>query len=236
MSFEVMRERYPDENSRAYSYQMIRSNIMFLRLKPGAGLNEGELGEALGMSRTPIREALILLRNEGLVDILPQRGSKVSLISLSYVKEGYFMRRVAESAIVEELAGRLSPEQIRLMKENIDRQEAELAGEAVQRVNDRFFELDDEMHRLFYQFSHKERIWTNIHGLCSHYDRIRYLDTLANKVDQRMLLEQHRMLYYYLMMGIPGDTDILKFHRDHLGHWLNGFPNTYTACREYFTD
>ena len=74
MTLEVLRQRHPDENSRAYSYWALRRNIMILRLEPGAILNEAELGEQLGMSRTPIREALILLGNEGLVDILPQRG------------------------------------------------------------------------------------------------------------------------------------------------------------------
>ena len=64
MTLEVLRERNPDENSRAYSYWALRRNIMLLRLEPGSVLNEAELSEQLGMSRTPIREALILLRNE----------------------------------------------------------------------------------------------------------------------------------------------------------------------------
>lgn len=235
MSLEVLRQRYPDENSRAYSYQILRRNIMILRLEPGAVLNEAELGEQLGMSRTPIREALILLANEGLVDILPQRGSKVSRISLSYVKEGYFMRRVLEEAIIEELAGTLSPEQMGKIKENIDQQEEELSR-SPGKINDVFFELDDEMHRFLYEFSHRGRIWDSVHGLCSHYDRIRYLDTRINAENQMMIFEQHRELYYYLMMGIPGNVDLELFYTDHLGRWLDDFRNTYTIYREYFCD
>lgn len=235
MVLEVSRERYPEENSRAYSYWALRRNIMLLRLTPGVPLNEAELGEQLGMSRTPIREALILLRNEGLVDILPQRGSKVSRISLSHVKEGYFMRRILESAIVKELAGTLSPEQMRQIRENIDAQ-----GEELKRskgaVSDRFFEMDNELHRLFYQFSHRERIWTSVHSLCSHYDRVRYLDTLANEIDQSQILEQHENLYYYLMMGIPAGVDMEGFYTEHLGRWLEGFRHMYTAYSGYFTD
>lgn len=235
MVLEVSRERYPEENSRAYSYWALRRNIMLLRLTPGVPLNEAELGEQLGMSRTPIREALILLRNEGLVDILPQRGSKVSRISLSHVKEGYFMRRILESAIVKELAGTLSPEQMRRIRENIDAQ-----GEELKRskgaVSDRFFEMDNELHRLFYQFSHRERIWISVHSLCSHYDRVRYLDTLANEIDQSQILEQHENLYYYLMMGIPAGVDMEGFYTEHLGRWLEGFRHIYTAYSGYFTD
>ncbi len=235
MTLEVLRERNPDENSRAYSYWALRRNIMLLRLEPGSVLNEAELSEQLGMSRTPIREALILLRNEGLVDILPQRGSKVSRISLSHVREGYFMRRILESAIVRELAGTLSPAQLKQIRDNMDLQTKEL-HQVSKSISDLFFELDNELHYLFYKFSHKERIWDSVHGLCSHYDRVRYLDTLANETEQALILEQHENLYYYLMMGIPGDVNIETFYTDHLGRWLKGFRRIYTTYSKYFCD
>ena len=94
MSLTIVNKRCPEETNSDYAYRLIRRNIMNLYLKPGAVLNEAELSDQLGMSRTPIREALILLKNEGLVDIMPQRGSRVSHISLSLVREGYFMRRI----------------------------------------------------------------------------------------------------------------------------------------------
>lgn len=235
MVLEVLRERYPEENSRAYSYWALRRNIMLLRLEPGVVLNEAELGEQLGMSRTPIREALILLRNEGLVDILPQRGSKVSKISLSHVKEGYFMRRILEKAIVKELAGTLSSGQMKEIRGIIDSQAEELK-KSLGAVSDRFFEMDNELHCLLYQISHRERIWSSVHALCSHYDRVRYLDTLTNKVNQRQILEQHETLYYYLMMGIPAGVDLEAFYTEHLGHWLEGFRHIYTTYGDYFAD
>lgn len=145
------------------------------------------------------------------------------------------MRRVLEEAIIKELAGTLSPEQMEKIKENIDRQEEALSG-SPGKINDMFFELDDEMHRLLYEFSHRARIWDSVHGLCSHYDRIRYLDTRINAEKQMMILEQHRVLYYYLMMGIPGNVDLELFYTDHLGRWLDDFRNTYTAFPECFCD
>ena len=87
MSLTIVNKRCPEETNSDYAYRLIRRNIMNLYLKPGAVLNEAELSDQLGMSRTPIREALILLKNEGLVDIMPQRGSRVSHISLSLVRE-----------------------------------------------------------------------------------------------------------------------------------------------------
>ena len=215
MSLTIVNKRCPDETNSDYAYRLIRRNIMNLYLKPGAVLNEAELSEQLGMSRTPIREALILLKNEGLVDIMPQRGSRVSHISLSLVREGYFMRRILETAIIQEIAGTLSSGQTKAMKNNLELQRQELARN-VNELSDDFFDLDDDMHRMLYEFSNRHHIWSALHGVNSHYDRVRYLDTAVNGVNQSVLLENHNTLYCYLLMGIPGNVDIAKFCSDHL--------------------
>ena len=149
MSLTIVNKRCPEETNSDYAYRLIRRNIMNLYLKPGAVLNEAELSDQLGMSRTPIREALILLKNEGLVDIMPQRGSRVSHISLSLVREGYFMRRILETAIIREIAGALSSEQTAALKANLELQRQELAR-YVDKLSDDFFDLDDDMHRMLY--------------------------------------------------------------------------------------
>lgn len=237
MAFEVWGKRDADESSRDYAYRLLRKNIMTLYLKPGEVLSEGELSEQMGMSRTPVHEALILLKNEGLVDILPQRGSKVSHISLNFMKEGYFMRQILESAIIQDVAGTLSPEQMALLKENLDQQKAILDAEGEESESiARFFDLDDQMHRMLYDFSRRHRIWTSMHNLNSHYDRVRYLDTLVNTVDLGGILEQHTSLYYYLLLGIPGDVDIQNYCKRHLGRFLTDFPRTMAAHPEYFVD
>ena len=88
--------RRMDENNRAYAYRMLRKNIMTLQLQPGCQLSEAELCEQLAMSRTPVHEALMMLKSEWLVDVLPQRGSIVSKISVPYLNEGFAMRRILE--------------------------------------------------------------------------------------------------------------------------------------------
>lgn len=177
MSLTIVNKRCPDETNSDYAYRLIRRNIMNLYLKPGAVLNEAELSDQLGMSRTPIREALILLKNEGLVDIMPQRGSRVSHISLSLVREGYFMRRILETAIIREIAGALSSEQTAALKANLELQRQELAR-YVDKLSDDFFDLDDDMHRMLYEFSNRNHIWSALHGVNSHYDRVRYLSLI----------------------------------------------------------
>ncbi len=234
MAFKVMEIRNTEENNRDYAYRILRKSIMMLNLEPGEALSEGELSEVLGMSRTPVHEALILLKNEGLVDILPQRGSKVSCISLNQVKEGYFMRQILEAAIITDIAGTLAPDQMQLLKENLDRQRLLLAGEEPH--TEYFIELDDQLHKLLYRFSRRDRIWTAVHSLNSHYDRIRYLDTLVNTVDLNVVLKHHIDLYYYLLLGIPADVDIQKFCRSHLGRFMLDFQKTIAAHPKYFSD
>ncbi|MGN0372889.1 MAG: GntR family transcriptional regulator [Enterocloster sp.] len=235
MAFEIVSGRDPEESSRDYAYRLLRKNIMMLHLEPGTVLSEGDLSEQLGMSRTPVHEALILLKNEGLVDILPQRGSKVSFISLSFVKEGFFMRQILEAAIIEEIAGTLTPEQMRLLKDNLEQQERVLRDSSGQ-PTDEFFDLDDRLHRYLYEFSRRQRIWSATHSLNSHYDRIRYLDTIINTVDLSKIVEQHNTLYYYLLLGIPGDVDIRKFCRRHLGRFQIDFKKTIASRPGYFVD
>jgi len=235
MAFEVLEKRNPEENNRDYAYRLLRKNIMTLCLEPGEVLVEGELSEQLGMSRTPVHEALILLKNEHLVEILPQRGSKVSHISLNYMKEGFFMRQILEAAIIQDIAGTLSPDQMARLKENLDQQKAVLQDEHP-KVKNQFFELDDKLHRMLYDFSRRHQIWIAMHNLNSHYDRVRYLDAMVNTVDLNLIMEQHNALYYYLLLGIPGDVDIQNYCRRHLGRFLTDFPKTMAAHPEYFVD
>ncbi|MEG0339412.1 MAG: GntR family transcriptional regulator, partial [Oscillospiraceae bacterium] len=72
-----------NENSRAFAYRLLRNNIMTLKLVPGTVIKEGELSRQLNMSRTPIHEAITALKDEWLVEVVPQSGTKVTLIDKS---------------------------------------------------------------------------------------------------------------------------------------------------------
>ena len=69
-----LEERHYAETAREYARRMLKENIISMDLKPGAMVSENELAAQLGLSRTPVREALMDMAQYGLVDILPQRG------------------------------------------------------------------------------------------------------------------------------------------------------------------
>lgn len=84
---EAVKDRRPKGTGTRWAYEEIRGKILSLDLKPGAELDEQVLIGRLGLSRTPIREALIQLAAEGLVEMLPNRGARVSRVDLSGVRE-----------------------------------------------------------------------------------------------------------------------------------------------------
>ena len=179
--------RRMDENNRAYAYRMLRKNIMTLQLQPGCQLSEAELCEQLAMSRTPVHEALMMLKSEWLVDVLPQRGSIVSKISVPYLNEGFAMRRILEPALLRGLAGKLTREQLNEFQELLNRQ------------NDRIWEA---MHNVT---SHMDRVRYLDSALCrgniasvqkEHEQIFGYLrDGLPLDVDVEALFEHHLGMY-----------------------------------------
>lgn len=235
IALDLLDGRRRSERGRDYAYRILRHNIVTTRLPPGSVLNEPELSEQLSMSRTPVREALILLKYEGLVEIMPQRGSKVTYISLHRVREGFFLRKVMESVLIRDLAGKLSSAQVTRLKENTAAQEAALEAGGEKGFVE-FFILDDELHNLLYEFSGWLEIGENVRRVCSHFDRIRYLDTVLNHAYLQTILEQHRKLFYLLSLGAPAGEDLNAFCEEHIGRWLIRVEQVIMSSPEYFID
>ena len=82
-------------------FEYLYNDILFLKLKPGQLIKEKEISTKLDVSRTPIREALLKLEDEGLVEIYPQRGTYISKISIESVYESHFIRESIEIATVK---------------------------------------------------------------------------------------------------------------------------------------
>src|SRR5881392_3471372 len=114
----------PKESNRARVHALLRARITSLELPPGAPLSENELAAELDVSRTPVREALILLGEESLVDIFPMLGTFVSRISVDAVLEAQFMREALELAALREAVKRADDTDIAALRANLDAQRA----------------------------------------------------------------------------------------------------------------
>lgn len=230
----IFSPRLDGENNRAYAYRVLRQNIMTCQLVPGEALSEAELAEAFQMSRTPIHEALTSLKEEWLVDILPQRGSSVSFIKIDYVKEGFSMRLMLEVGITEALAGRLTSEQLKAFSDNLALESQAVNKADFSQPSDAFQELDNDFHELLYTFGGFERVWKAMHTATSHYDRVRYLDTAVNQVDQGDILQEHKKIFNYLTIGIPSNANLKADYELHLGRFRTGFQKVREVFPGYF--
>jgi DNA-binding GntR family transcriptional regulator len=104
--------------------ELIREAIIDGRLEPGSRLKEEELARGLGISRTPVREALLMLQAEGLVVATPNRGAMVRAHTPEDLDDLYHLRALLEGHATRRAATRISPEEVERLRESCDRFEA----------------------------------------------------------------------------------------------------------------
>lgn len=99
------------------AYVRLKADVLTCRFAPGSMLYEGDLAEELGVSKTPVREALGMLVHEGLVQVRPRRGYVVTPVTLADVKEIYHLRTLLEPAAAELAAHNASPDQLARLRQ-----------------------------------------------------------------------------------------------------------------------
>jgi DNA-binding GntR family transcriptional regulator len=155
----------------AQIHAVLRRDIICGRLAPRMSLAELELARRFGVSRTPIREAMIKLSEEGLVEIFPQYGSFVAPIKLSDVFDSQFAREALECAAVEKAIARIDERQGDELSAILERQRAlERSGD-----DEAFVRADEDMHALIFRFAGHATAWQWLEGAKAQMDRVRYL-------------------------------------------------------------
>ena len=177
----------------AQVFDRLRDEIVRGTLAPNSQLSEQDLCERLGVSRTPVREALIKLAEEELVEIYPQVGTFVAPISLEAVKIGQYVREHLECALAADAARRLDAEGIARIRDSIARQE-------VARTQEEFFALDNEFHKLIAELSGQVGVWSVILKIKTQFDRVRYL-SVGDPGRVAEILYEHRRIAEELVKG-----------------------------------
>lgn len=183
----------PVDPARSYSTQIharLREAIVRGRLHPSTALSEAAIADAVGTSRTPVREALQQLVREQLVDIYPQVGTRVAPLRVALIEEGCFVRRALECANLLDLVGTLSTERRREVQALLaEHREALRRGDP-----EAMFDCDEALHRRMFELAGRPRVWTLIHGTKLHLDRVRWL--LLERVPQHpeRILKEHRAI------------------------------------------
>ena len=131
------------------TFLAVREAIIELNFLPGEIIRKHDICNALGVSRSPVSEALAKLRNEGLVEVVPQSGTFVSRFSLQDIKEGAFLREAIELACIEILASKISEQQLIDLNRNLKLQKVLAETDDYQG----FYQLDAEMHSMIMDFT-----------------------------------------------------------------------------------
>lgn len=149
----------------------LRQAIVTLDLKPGEVIDKGAICDRLGVSRFPVSEALARLQAEGLVDILPQRGSTVSLVRIADVLEYMLIRKALEAEAVRVVTGNHSPDLVETLERNMSYQRA-----AVE-IDDQsgFHERDLEFHDIIFGDMRFTKVKGVIENTRANLDRARRL-------------------------------------------------------------
>ena len=152
-------------------YDKVKSDILSLSRVPGAEIKINEIAEEMGISRSPVRDALMKLSDEGLVDMLPQRGCWVSLINLERVDEERFLRHSLEKSVLSYFMEYAKASDISKLQYFVSLQKEALkdGDEGL------FFTYDDQMHESIFHSAGKGRIWQIIARETGHYRRMRIL-------------------------------------------------------------
>ncbi len=191
----VITERKARENAREYALRQIRDNIITLKLEPGSSVSESELAKELGISRTPVREALQELQKGNLIEVYPQKGCVIAHIDFDIVDEMVFLRKILEKAVVEVLCDCISEENMLKLEKNIQLQEVYLDN----KLPDKMIELDNEFHKSLFTMCNKERIYNLMEGTQGHFDRIRTMS--VHSVKDIKIVADHKAILNAIKTG-----------------------------------
>lgn len=183
------------ENNRDYALRNLRENIIHLELPPGSRISENDLSAQLGLSRTPVREALMELARVRLVEVYPQRGSAIALIDDDLVEEARFLRSVMECAVVKLVCGMVTQQDLLLMMENVTRQEYCLS----QGQSDRLWVLDSAFHSMLFRIARKSQTHALMADMTLHFDRVRNMT--LNTVENSAIVNDHKAIAQAIAKG-----------------------------------
>lgn len=171
-------------------FNTLRKAILTGELKPGERLMEIHLANQLGVSRTPIREAIRKLELEGLVIMIPRRGAEVAQITEKSLKDVLEVRRALDALCAELACDRITTGEIERLKSACEKFEKEtLTGDATTMA-----EADVELHDIIVEATGNKRLVQLINNLSEQMYRYRF-EYIKDENQHNRLVEEHRMIY-----------------------------------------
>lgn len=168
----------------------LRERIVALELPPGMLLSRAELATSFGVSQTPVRDALMRLEEEGLVDVFPQHKTVVSRIDIAQARQAHFLRRAIELEVARTLAAHEDVALVKRLRATIARQRSALAAGDYPE----FVACDQSFHFQMYEAADVPGLWEEVRRRSGHIDRLRRLHLPVEGKGEAILRDHARIV------------------------------------------
>lgn len=191
-------------------FDTLKQEILDLRLKPGQPISENEICARFDVSRTPVREALGRLQEQGFVHAVPYSGTYVTLLNLKDIKQMIYMRVAVELMVMRDFMKIATPLMLEEIHHQIRRQEILIQEPGFE--PEQFYYMDAQMHAIWFTATDKEKLWEFIQAQQLHYTRFRMLDFVTETDFTRIIKEHTQLLEFLSKQDEAGLEEALKKH------------------------
>ena len=171
-------------------FNTLRQAILIGELKPGERLMELHLADRLGVSRTPVREAIRRLELEGLVTMIPRKGAEVARITEKSMSDVLEVRRTLAALCAELACDRITPESLAALKKACDHFEQCVGTHDAKKIA----EADVSLHDIIVEATGNQRLIQMVHNLSEQMYRYRF-EYIKDSSQHDTLVKEHRIIY-----------------------------------------
>ena len=173
-------------------FDVLKREILDLELKPGQSIIENEICARFEVSRTPVRDALQRLQEQGFVHTVPYSGTYVTLLNLNNIRQMIYMRMAVESMVLRDFLEISTPMLLEDIRYMIRKQQLLIEQPGFEA--EQFYRMDAQMHALWFEATNKMKVWGVIQEQQLHYTRFRMLD-FVTETDFTRIIKEHTELF-----------------------------------------
>ena len=199
------------KNRGDYVFDTLKQEILSLELKPGQPISENEICARFDVSRTPVREALRRLQEQGFVNTVPYSGTYVTLLNLTDIRQMIYMRVAVELMVMRDFMGIATPLLFEEVRHQIRCQELLIQEPGFE--PEQFYHMDAQMHSIWFHATDKDKLWEFIQAQQLHYTRFRMLDFVTETDFTRIIREHTRLLE---LLEKQDEKELEKALKEHL--------------------
>ena len=213
-------------------FETLKQEILDLKLEPGRLISENDICERFGVSRTPVRDALRLLQEQGFVETIPYRGTYVTLLSLDNIKQMIYMRVAVETMVLRDFLEVRTPMVMEEIRHAIAMQKALIQTPGFE--PEQFYRMDAQMHSLWFTAVRRQKLWDMLQAQQLHYTRFRMLDFIT-ETDFTRIIGEHEELFRLISEG--NEKKLEESLKEHLYYSMKRMRHSIEVdYKDYFEE